>query len=174
MPDSELPERPSSERWAFEKWCEAVVGTLIDKPVTLFREKVVEPIQGKNKYYYYHRKFRRVPNVDECPVGGQTCIYEANEQFKRDRRVDSEIVTLLMQRKLECETYYGMRMDADTHCQKERGDYKEASTNWFIKYGDLGGAGTVLDAYVKQKNRLLWERRHGPVGSGMKEKGAVA
>ena len=51
----------------------------------MFVEKVVEPIQSKNKSYYYHRRFRRVPTVDECEVGEQTCLYEANEQFKRDK-----------------------------------------------------------------------------------------
>ena len=55
--------------------------------VIMFVEKVVEPIQSKNKSYYYHRRFRRVPTVDECEVGEQTCLYEANEQFKRDKWV---------------------------------------------------------------------------------------
>lgn len=27
----------------------------------------------------------------------------------------------------------------------------------------------VKNAYMKQKHRMIWERRHGPVGSGMKE-----
>lgn len=34
--------------------------------------------------------------------------------------------------------------------------------------GDLGVYGNVKDAYMKQKHRLIWERRHGKVGSGMK------
>lgn len=34
--------------------------------------------------------------------------------------------------------------------------------------GDLGGYGSARDCYMKQKHRLIWERRHGPVGSGMK------
>lgn len=34
--------------------------------------------------------------------------------------------------------------------------------------GDLGVYGSVKDAYMKQKHRLIWERRHGKVGSGMK------
>lgn len=34
--------------------------------------------------------------------------------------------------------------------------------------GDLGGFYNVKDAYMKQKHRMVWERRHGPVGSGMK------
>lgn len=35
--------------------------------------------------------------------------------------------------------------------------------------GDLGGYGDVRAAYMKQKHRMIWERRHGPVGTGMKE-----
>jgi len=25
------------------------------------------------------------------------------------------------------------------------------------------------NAYMKQKHRMIWERRHGPVGTGMKQ-----
>ena len=35
--------------------------------------------------------------------------------------------------------------------------------------GDLGAKGTVRDAYMKQKHRMIWERRHGPVGSGIEK-----
>jgi len=34
--------------------------------------------------------------------------------------------------------------------------------------GDLGFKGTSIDCYMKQKHRMIWERRHGPVGSGKK------
>jgi len=34
--------------------------------------------------------------------------------------------------------------------------------------GDLGHRGNVVAAYMKQKHRMIWERRHGPVGSGGK------
>jgi len=34
--------------------------------------------------------------------------------------------------------------------------------------GDLGHQGDAITAYMKQKHRLIWERRHGPVGSGTK------
>lgn len=35
--------------------------------------------------------------------------------------------------------------------------------------GDLGIAITAERCYAKQLNRMLWERRHGPVGTGMKK-----
>ena len=34
--------------------------------------------------------------------------------------------------------------------------------------GDLGHRGDAIMAYMKQKHRMIWERRHGPVGSGRK------
>jgi len=46
--------------------------------------------------------------------------------------------------------------------------------SWVAKMsdGDLGGYANAKTAYMKQKHRLIWERRHGPVGSGMKEEAA--
>ena len=38
----------------------------------------------------------------------------------------------------------------------------------FFLDGDLGAYGDAKAAYMKQKHRLIWERRHGPVGSGMR------
>lgn len=35
--------------------------------------------------------------------------------------------------------------------------------------GDLGGYANAKSCYLKQKHRMLWERRHGPVGTGMKD-----
>lgn len=39
---------------------------------------------------------------------------------------------------------------------------------FLLSDGDLGGTVDVRRAYMKQKHRMLWERRHGPVGTGMK------
>lgn len=39
-----------------------------------------------------------------------------------------------------------------------------------ISDGDLGYYGNVKDAYMKQKHRMIWERRHGKIGSGRKDK----
>lgn len=36
----------------------------------------------------------------------------------------------------------------------------------FCLDGDLGGYGKSRDAYMKQKHRMIWERRYGPVGTG--------
>jgi NADH dehydrogenase (ubiquinone) 1 beta subcomplex subunit 10 len=140
--------------------------TIIDAPVTAFREKVVEPAQSRNKLYYYHRRYRRVPTIDECDVEDPICYYEANEQYRRDKQVEDNILAILRQRRIECEHYHGH--DASKYCQKVTDDYLTAETNWFIKYGDIGPKLDVKAAYMKQKHRMIWERRHGPVGSGMK------
>lgn len=36
--------------------------------------------------------------------------------------------------------------------------------------GDLGYYGTSLTAFMKQKHRMIWERRHGKIGTGRKDK----
>lgn len=41
-------------------------------------------------------------------------------------------------------------------------------TKYLISDGDLGAYGKAKACYMKQKHRLIWERRHGKVGSGMK------
>ncbi|KAG7172150.1 NADH dehydrogenase [ubiquinone] 1 beta subcomplex subunit 10-like [Homarus americanus] len=81
--------------------------------------------------------------------------------------VDNEVLNILRQRQEDCILY-----EATDHKEKCAGlmeVYDKAAENWFIKYGDLGVYGTVVDAYMKQKHRMIWERRHGPVGSGMKD-----
>jgi len=148
---------------AFDRFYDGVFA-LIDSPVTAFREKFIEPSQSRNKSQYYHRRYRRVPTIDECEVGDPVCYFEANEQFKRDRHVDDEILVILRQRRLECEHYHGH--DSDKYCQKVKEDYAKAEENWFIKYGDMGPRTDVKAAFMKQKHRMIWERRHGPVGGG--------
>lgn len=38
-----------------------------------------------------------------------------------------------------------------------------------VSDGDLGYYGNVVDAFMKQKHRMIWERRHGKIGTGMKK-----
>lgn len=131
----------------------------------LFSDTIVTPNQ-KN-YPWYHRQFRRVPTIDECYENDSVCYFEANQQFKRDKLVDCNVIKILRRRFEDCVLYEGP--DCTTKCRPLREQYLEASANWFTKYGDLGAFGTVVTAYMKQKHRLVWERRHGPVGSGIKE-----
>ena len=44
------------------------------------------------------------------------------------------------------------------NCREMIEEYLEAYTNWFIRYGELGHFATAVDAYMKQKHRMIWER----------------
>uniref|UniRef100_A0A1I8IVH6 NADH dehydrogenase [ubiquinone] 1 beta subcomplex subunit 10 n=1 Tax=Macrostomum lignano TaxID=282301 RepID=A0A1I8IVH6_9PLAT len=99
-----------------------------DLPTTWFKENVID--KYRKKYPYYHRRYPRVPTIDQCFVDDELCNLEADEQYKRDRLSD-----------------------------------RKTSTNYFIKHGDMGYAHNVKNALMKQKHRMLWERKYGEVGS---------
>merc|ERR1719500_1551864 len=106
-------------------------------------------------------------------------------QYHRDRLVEGQIVHLLRQRMNDCIFYekgvglahmqvsYRSVMDlseGSNHCCAPlKATYERAAENYFIKYGELGVGDRVEKCLTKQKHRLMWERRHGPVGTGMKE-----
>ena len=52
----------------------------LNKPVVWFRKNVVEP--RREPYPWYHRKYNRVPTIDECYVDDLMCREEADLQFK--------------------------------------------------------------------------------------------
>jgi len=56
---------------------------LITIKLRLQLEKFVE--KTRQDYPYYHRKYPRVPTVDQCAYNDHVCLTEANEQFLRDR-----------------------------------------------------------------------------------------
>ncbi|GBP33628.1 NADH dehydrogenase 1 beta subcomplex subunit 10 [Eumeta japonica] len=132
---------------------------LIDAPVTWFRKTVVEPNQ--KQYPWYHRSYCRVPTIDQCYSDDVVCDFEANQQFKRDRLVDCEILSILRQRFEDCMMYE--QPDSATVCKPLLDKYRDAEEAWFIKYGDLGAYADAKKAYMKQKHRMIWERRHGPL-----------
>uniref|UniRef100_A0A6M2DU84 NADH dehydrogenase [ubiquinone] 1 beta subcomplex subunit 10 n=1 Tax=Xenopsylla cheopis TaxID=163159 RepID=A0A6M2DU84_XENCH len=112
----------------FESFLFAVSNTL-QAPVIWFRETVVVPNQ--KSYPWYHQKFRRVPTIDTCYTDDPICEYEANQQFKRDKLVDSEILNILRQRFEDCSLYE--EPDDKEKCKVVLQQYKDASTDWFIK-----------------------------------------
>nr|CAG4647592.1 EOG090X0LTN [Megafenestra aurita] len=156
-----MGDLPSSNKYT--GFMEAVYRTL-DRPVTWLRESVVVP--NRPESVYYHQKFRRVPTIDECYTDDAVCRFEAQQQFNRDKLVDGEIVQIIRQRLKECILHE--QPDHNRKCEKLKADFMQVSENFLIKYGDLGPWNDVKDGYLKQKHRMLWERRHGPVGSGMK------
>uniref|UniRef100_A0A0K0DA51 NADH dehydrogenase [ubiquinone] 1 beta subcomplex subunit 10 n=1 Tax=Angiostrongylus cantonensis TaxID=6313 RepID=A0A0K0DA51_ANGCA len=128
-----------------------------DAPATWFREKIVEPTNNRNRLPYYQRKLTRVPEIDECGVNDKACFFEANEQYRLDKMVDGFILQILRQRADRCMLYHEPDLSP---CAKVIEDLEESELNFFIKYGELGGEADVRDAYMKQKHRLIWERRH--------------
>ena len=102
-----------------------------------------------------------------------------------NRKVDFEIIKILKQRYFRCSFYeraVNEFYDLDKICQKELKDLKQAELNLFIKCksnaknlyfalpfeidlqilftdGELGPYSNVVDAFMKQKHRLIWERR---------------
>jgi len=137
------------------------VAMFVDGPVQWFRDNVVERFRGP-KYYYYHQKFRRVPTIDQCYTDDQACIWEASEQYKRDKKVDEQILAILRNRYFNCcfyERNVNEYYNQEFLCPKQKKEMQDSEINFFIKYGDLGPFATVVDAFYKQKHRLIFERR---------------
>ncbi|KAJ8037828.1 NADH dehydrogenase [ubiquinone] 1 beta subcomplex subunit 10 [Holothuria leucospilota] len=128
----------------------------IDGPVTAIRG-FVERQQSKHEpFYYYHRRYRRVPGIEDCPVDDQVCIFEADMQFARDRKVEQQIIQIL---RTELNTCYDREgVNAHQVCKKELADFEEASDNYETKYGDLGYTKSAYRCLLKQKQRMLRER----------------
>lgn len=152
----------------FIKFANAVASA-IDGPVTWWKEQVVEPNQ--KKYNWYHRKYRRVPTIDQCYTDDPVCTVEANMQFVRDKEVEAEILAILRGRYMDCIHWEGA--EHEQKCRPLWEIYQVNAGHWFCKYGDLGPLPKAIDAYMKQKHRLIWERRYGPVGTGMNPKEPV-
>uniref|UniRef100_A0A1I8F6G8 NADH dehydrogenase [ubiquinone] 1 beta subcomplex subunit 10 n=1 Tax=Macrostomum lignano TaxID=282301 RepID=A0A1I8F6G8_9PLAT len=137
-----------------------------DLPTTWFKENVID----------------KVPTIDQCFVDDELCNLEADEQYKRDRLVDQEIVNILRRRRREqCFQWYGRQRDLiEKHCGQIQKDYDEARLsdrksdkdsyspppNYFIKHGDMGYAHNVKNAPDEAESTgCWWERKYGEVGS---------
>ncbi|XP_071477135.1 NADH dehydrogenase [ubiquinone] 1 beta subcomplex subunit 10-like [Diadema antillarum] len=128
----------------------------IDAPVTLVRD-FVEAQQKRNQFYYYHERFPRVTSIEDCAVDDFVCMYEANMQYKRDRLVDMEILKLLQKTLADCRFEEGP--NAHQACRAQLAEYEEAAHGYYTKYGDLGGTGNAVRCMMKQKARLMEERK---------------
>lgn len=74
-----------------------------------------------------------------------------------DKLVDTYIMRILQERIDRCVLYNSPYVKP---CGPVVEDYEEAELNWFIKYGELGCEADAVDVYMKQKHRMIWERRH--------------
>ncbi|KAH6942335.1 hypothetical protein HPB50_003921 [Hyalomma asiaticum] len=154
----------------FEKSVFAVYAAF-DTPVTWVRENIVLPNRRvQPDYVWYHRKYRRVPTIDECYTDDMMCKFEANEQYKRDREVDARIITILGRRRDDCVTY---NVNEPDKCDLLVKQFREAELNWFIKYGDLSHHTNVINAFMKQKHRLIAERRRALKAQEAQENGEM-
>lgn len=54
----------------------------IDAPITWFRESIVEPMQDRFRKPYYHRRFDRVPEIDQCGVLDRVGYFKLIQSIK--------------------------------------------------------------------------------------------
>lgn len=97
--------------------------------ILLCAESIVEPNQQKSNWY--HQRFRRVPTIDECYTDDAVCRFEADQQFRRDRMVDNEVLNILRQRFEDCMIYEAP--DHIAKCTPLMETYQKAAENWFTK-----------------------------------------
>ncbi|KAA0706012.1 NADH dehydrogenase [ubiquinone] 1 beta subcomplex subunit 10 [Triplophysa tibetana] len=129
----------------------------VDLPVTTFRG-IIEGIQGDKKSHYYHQNFRRVSELTECQEGDYVCYYEAEMQWRRDYKVDQEIVKVIQERLRACQQREGSSYTQN--CSKELQQFNEVSKGFQSRYGDLGAYASSRKCLMKQKERMMAEAQN--------------
>lgn len=162
-PGPEYPLEPDMERpLSTSLIVGRFLGDLVRKPVHWVRENIVEPNKGP-KYYWYHRKFERALPIDECYIDDYVCIYEADQEFKRNRLVDKATLDLLRYRRDSCNFWHilnkGFTYQPHEACRDVDQTYERESINFMVKYGDMQYNANAWNAYNKQKHRMIMERR---------------
>ncbi|XP_010213568.1 PREDICTED: NADH dehydrogenase [ubiquinone] 1 beta subcomplex subunit 10 [Tinamus guttatus] len=117
----------------------------------------IERQQSRNKFYYYHQQFRRVPDLSECVEGDHLCYFEAEAQWRRDRMVDQEIMGIVRERLSACQ--YREGPNHLQNCAKEMEQLLQVTKAYQDKYGDLGVHGNSRTCLMKQKHMMMEERK---------------
>ncbi|MBN3316251.1 NDUBA dehydrogenase, partial [Atractosteus spatula] len=128
----------------------------VDKPITVLREWM-DHLHTRQTFYYYHRQYRRVPDMTECQQGDYLCYYEADMQWKRDCMVDEEIVKVMQERLSACQQWEGKSYRQN--CAKQLQQFTEVAKAFQSRYGDLGAYGNARKCLMKQKHKMIEERR---------------
>lgn len=82
---------------------------------------------------------------------------ETNPSGNFCRKVETHICRILRRRFEEC-TFHEYP-DHRERCAQVKQDFEEAELNLFIKYGDMGIKTSAQMTLMKQKHRLIFERR---------------
>ncbi|XP_018416728.1 PREDICTED: NADH dehydrogenase [ubiquinone] 1 beta subcomplex subunit 10 [Nanorana parkeri] len=128
----------------------------VDKPVTLFHDWM-ESQRSKRRIYYYHRVFQRVPDLSQCLEDDVLCHYEAEMQWRRDMKVDRNIVRIMRDRYTACRVVEGS--SADQNCAELKEQFTEVCKAYKTRYEFLGANGNAKKCLMKQKQRMIEERK---------------
>jgi len=126
---------------------------LFAKPAAMWNSIVEAVAPTKKPARFYHQKFNRVPNIWECDRNDPVCIFEAEDQFHRDKVVEQEIIRILQERLTKCQIQN--KNIADSKCNELFELVESASNAYHIKYGELGVKLNARTCLNKQKNRFI-------------------
>jgi len=115
-----------------------------------------ESMRAPKTNRFYHQQFKRVPEIWECGIEDKVCVFEAESQFRRDKKVDAEIIAVIEQRKKVCMARAGIYGEID--CKHLLEQLEQCEQAWHVKYGDTGIHCNARNVLQKQKNRFIEDR----------------